>query len=35
MNDNLGKLVLRVALGGMILLHGIAKLTPTAPSCSR
>jgi putative oxidoreductase len=27
MNDNLGKLVLRVALGGMILLHGIAKLT--------
>ena len=27
MNDNLGKLVLRVALGGMILMHGIAKLT--------
>ena len=27
MNDVIGKLVLRVALGGMILMHGIAKLT--------
>lgn len=27
MNENIGKLILRVALGGMILLHGIAKLT--------
>lgn len=27
MNDAIGKLILRVALGGMILMHGIAKLT--------
>ena len=27
MNDAVGKLVLRIALGGMILMHGIAKLT--------
>jgi putative oxidoreductase len=27
MNDSIGRLVLRVALGGMILMHGIAKLT--------
>jgi putative oxidoreductase len=27
MNDGIGKLILRLALGGMILLHGIAKLT--------
>lgn len=27
MKDTLGKLVLRLALGGMILMHGIAKLT--------
>jgi putative oxidoreductase len=27
MNENIGKLILRVALGGMILMHGIAKLT--------
>ncbi len=27
MNDAVGKLILRVALGGMILMHGIAKLT--------
>jgi putative oxidoreductase len=27
MNDSIGKLILRVALGGMILMHGIAKLT--------
>jgi putative oxidoreductase len=27
MNDNNGKLILRLALGGMILMHGIAKLT--------
>lgn len=27
MNDAMGKLILRVALGGMILMHGIAKLT--------
>ncbi|HTE43513.1 MAG TPA: DoxX family protein [Steroidobacteraceae bacterium] len=27
MNDNVGKLILRLALGGMILCHGIAKLT--------
>jgi putative oxidoreductase len=26
MNDGIGKLILRCALGGMILLHGIAKL---------
>jgi putative oxidoreductase len=26
MNEGLGKLILRVALGGLILLHGIAKL---------
>lgn len=26
MNENMGKLVLRLALGGLILLHGIAKL---------
>jgi len=26
MNDGIGKLILRVALGGMVLLHGIAKL---------
>lgn len=26
MNDSLGKLILRVALGGMVLMHGIAKL---------
>lgn len=27
MNDGIGKLILRLALGGLILLHGIAKLT--------
>jgi putative oxidoreductase len=27
MNDGIGKLILRLALGGMMLLHGIAKLT--------
>mgnify|MGYP002737436131 CR=1 FL=1 len=27
MNDNVGKLILRLVLGGTILLHGIAKLT--------
>ena len=27
MNESIGKLILRVALGGMILMHGIAKLT--------
>jgi putative oxidoreductase len=27
MNESIGKLILRVALGGAILLHGIAKLT--------
>jgi putative oxidoreductase len=27
MNQDIGKLILRVALGGMILMHGIAKLT--------
>lgn len=27
MNEGFGKLILRIALGGMILLHGIAKLT--------
>src|SRR5690349_59818 len=27
MNDAIGKLILRVALGGTILMHGIAKLT--------
>lgn len=27
MNESTGKLILRLALGGMILLHGIAKLT--------
>jgi putative oxidoreductase len=27
MNDGIGKLILRVALGGMVLMHGIAKLT--------
>lgn len=27
MNQDIGKLTLRVALGGMILMHGIAKLT--------
>ena len=27
MNDNIGKLILRVALGGTVLMHGIAKLT--------
>jgi putative oxidoreductase len=27
MNQDIGKLVLRVALGGMILFHGVAKLT--------
>ena len=27
MNENIGKLILRIALGGMILMHGIAKLT--------
>jgi putative oxidoreductase len=26
MNESIGKLILRLALGGMILLHGIAKL---------
>ena len=26
MNDSTGKLILRIALGGLILLHGIAKL---------
>ena len=26
MNDSVGKLILRIALGGLILLHGIAKL---------
>lgn len=26
MNDGVGKLILRLALGGLILLHGIAKL---------
>ena len=27
MNDATGKLILRIALGGLILMHGIAKLT--------
>lgn len=27
MNENVGKLILRIALGGMILCHGVAKLT--------
>jgi putative oxidoreductase len=27
MNDGVGKLILRLALGGLILMHGIAKLT--------
>lgn len=27
MNESVGKLILRIALGSMILLHGIAKLT--------
>jgi len=27
MNDSVGKLILRLALGALILLHGIAKLT--------
>ncbi len=27
MNEDIGKLTLRIALGGMILMHGIAKLT--------
>jgi putative oxidoreductase len=27
MNEDIGKLILRIALGGMILMHGIAKLT--------
>jgi putative oxidoreductase len=27
MNQDIGKLTLRIALGGMILMHGIAKLT--------
>lgn len=27
MNEGVGKLILRIALGGMILMHGIAKLT--------
>jgi putative oxidoreductase len=27
MNQHLGRLILRIALGGMILLHGIAKLS--------
>ena len=27
MNDDAGKLILRLALGGLILMHGIAKLT--------
>ena len=27
MNEAMGKLILRVALGGLILMHGIAKLT--------
>src|SRR5690349_6580792 len=27
MNQDIGKLTLRIALGGMILLHGVAKLT--------
>lgn len=27
MNDSVGKLILRLTLGGLILLHGIAKLT--------
>jgi putative oxidoreductase len=27
MNPDIGKLILRLALGGMILMHGIAKLT--------
>ena len=27
MNESIGKLILRVALGGMVIMHGIAKLT--------
>ena len=27
MNEDIGKLILRIALGGMVLMHGIAKLT--------
>lgn len=27
MNDNVGKLILRLALGGLILFHGVAKLS--------
>ena len=27
MNEDIGKLILRIALGGMILMHGITKLT--------
>ena len=27
MNEGIGKLILRLALGGMVLMHGIAKLT--------
>jgi putative oxidoreductase len=27
MNDGIGKLILRIALGGMVLMHGITKLT--------
>lgn len=27
MNESVGKLILRLALGGLILMHGIAKLT--------
>lgn len=26
MNENIGKLILRLALGGLVLMHGIAKL---------
>jgi putative oxidoreductase len=27
MNESIGKLILRLALGGLVLMHGIAKLT--------
>ena len=27
MNENIGKLILRLSLGGLILMHGISKLT--------